>query len=187
VAIIGWTGMRGVVSLAAALALPQTTDRGAPFPGRDLIIFLTFVVILVTLVVQGLSLPFLIRALGLKDDLSIEQEERTARLKANEAALARLDELARQDGVNQEILHRLRAEYEDRLRQLEACDTCGDGDGPHLFSSDYERLSHDALRVERKIIIQLRNEGVINDEVLRRILRDIDLAEARLQYPREPA
>jgi CPA1 family monovalent cation:H+ antiporter len=185
VAIIGWTGMRGVVSLAAALALPQTTAAGAPFPGRDLIIFLTFVVILVTLVVQGLTLPFFIKALGLKDDLSIEQEERTARLKANEGALARLGELARQEGVNQDVLQRIRVEYEDRLRQLEACEGCEEGNGPRLFSSDYERLSHDALRVERRIIIQLRNEGVINDEVLRHILRDIDLAEARLQYPKE--
>jgi Na+/H+ antiporter len=180
--IIAWTGMRGVVSLAAALALPRLTEQGSPFPARDLILFLTFVVILVTLVVQGLTLPLLIRALGVKDDMSIEQEERTARLKANEAALTRMDELARQDGVNKEILHRLRAEYEDRLRQLEACAEADDA-GPHLFSSEYERLSHDALRVERKIIVELRNEGVINDEVLRRIMRDIDLAEARLHYP----
>jgi CPA1 family monovalent cation:H+ antiporter len=183
VAIIAWTGMRGVVSLAAALSLPQTTEQGTPFPARDLILFLTFIVILVTLVVQGLTLPLLIRALGVKDDMSAEQEERVARLKANEAALARLDELARAENVNQEILHRLRAEYEDRLRQLEACAPNGDGEG-HLFSSDYERLASDALRVERKTLIQLRNEGVINDETLRRIQRDVDLAEARLHHPK---
>src|SRR5262249_49416998 len=130
VAIVGWTGMRGVVSLAAALALPQETVQGAPFPARDLILFLTFVVILVTLVLQGSTLPWLIRAFALKDDRSAEQEERVARLKANEAALARLDELAQKEGVDHDILRRLRVEYEDRLRQLEACAPSDDGDGP---------------------------------------------------------
>jgi CPA1 family monovalent cation:H+ antiporter len=103
-----------------------------------------------------------------------------ARVKANEAALARLDELARDEKPDEEILHRLRVEYEDRLRQLEACAPNGDRERLHLFSSDYERLASDALRVERNTVVQLRNEGVINDEVLRRIQRDIDLAEARL-------
>ena len=91
VTIIGWTGMRGVVSLAAALALPLTIQNGEPFPGRDLILFLTFIVILATLVVQGLSLPMLIRWLGVKDDGSMEKEEREARLKANQSALAKLE------------------------------------------------------------------------------------------------
>ena len=91
VTIVAWTGMRGVVSLAAALALPDTMRDGKPFPGRDLILFLTFIVILATLVVQGLSLPPLIRWLGVKDDGSMEKEEREARLKANQAALARLN------------------------------------------------------------------------------------------------
>src|SRR5204863_9925706 len=89
VTIVAWTGMRGVVSLAAALALPLTTKDGSAFPGRDLILFLTFAVILTTLVVQGLSLPRLIRWLGVEDDRAAEKEEREARLKANEAALAR--------------------------------------------------------------------------------------------------
>src|SRR5262249_38182259 len=96
VTIVGWTGMRGVVSLAAALAIPLTLPNGSPFPGRDLILFLSFVVILVTLVVQGLSLPPIIRLLGVKDDGTMEKEERAARLKANHAALARLNEVALQ-------------------------------------------------------------------------------------------
>jgi CPA1 family monovalent cation:H+ antiporter len=94
VSIVAWTGMRGVVSLAAAMALPFATATGDPFPGRDLILFLTFVVILVTLVVQGLTLPPLIRWLKVQDDGAEQQEERDARLRANHAALARLDELA---------------------------------------------------------------------------------------------
>ena len=179
VAIVAWTGMRGVVSLAAALALPLTNQNGSPFPGRDLILFLTFIVILATLVVQGLSLPLLIRRLGIEDDGAAETEEREARLKANQAALARLDEIAESDPAKADALQRLRIEYEDRLRQLEAYENT---DGPRgLFSSEYEHLSYEALRVERRTILQLRNAGVISDEVLRRIQRDIDLAEARLR------
>src|SRR5262249_45411482 len=89
VAVVGWTGMRGVVSLAAALAVPLTIQDQTPFPDRDLILFLTFMVILATLVVQGLSLPMLIRWLGIEDDRSADKEEWGARLKANQAALIR--------------------------------------------------------------------------------------------------
>jgi Na+/H+ antiporter len=183
VSIVAWTGMRGVVSLAAALALPLENQRGVPFPGRDLIIFLTFVVILATLVVQGLTLPLLIRWLGVKADTQAEEEERTARLKANQAALARLDELANSEGTNPETVNRLRVEYEDRIRQLEACWDEEEGRRRHLFSSDYENLLFDTLQVERRTLIALRNEGIINDHVLRRIQRDVDLAEARIGHP----
>jgi Na+/H+ antiporter len=181
VAIIGWTGMRGVVSLAAALALPLTTQDGSPFPGRDLILFLTFVVILVTLVLQGLSLPPLIRWLGIKDDGSMEKEEREARLKANQAALARLNQIAEADPAKADALQRLRIEYEDHIRQVEGAEPEAAGTSLRRFSSEYERLSHEALQQERRTIIQLRNQNVISDDVLRRIQRDIDLAEARLQ------
>jgi CPA1 family monovalent cation:H+ antiporter len=186
VTIVGWTGMRGVVSLAAALALPFTIQKGSPFPGRDLILFLTFVVILVTLVVQGLSLPALIRWLGVEDDGAAEKEERTARLKANQAALARLEEIAPDHSANADVLQRLRVEYEDRVRQLQVCEPDDDVGGARrgLFSSAYEEISQEALRVERKAILQLRNARVINDEVMRRIQRDIDLAEARLRHPK---
>ena len=109
VMIIGWTGMRGVVSLAAALAIPLTIQNGEPFPDRDLILFLTFIVILATLVVQGLSLPLLIRWLGVKDDGSMEIEEREARLKANQAALARLNEIGEREPAKADALQRLRA------------------------------------------------------------------------------
>ena len=180
VTILAWTGMRGVVSLAAAMALPMTTQDGKPFPGRDLILFLTFIVILATLVVQGLSLPFLMRWLGVKDDGSMEKEEREARLKANQAALDRLDELKQSDPAKDDALQRLRIEYEDHIRQVEGADPVSAGTPLRRFSSEYERLSHLALDQERRTIIQLRNQDVISDEVLRRIQRDIDLAEARL-------
>ncbi|HLP75620.1 MAG TPA: Na+/H+ antiporter [Candidatus Paceibacterota bacterium] len=182
VAIVSWTGMRGVVSLAAALALPLTTATGEAFPGRDLILFLTFVVIFATLVVQGLSLPPLIRWLDLEDDQSMEKEERNARLKANRDALARLNAIAEKDPAKADALQRLRIEYEDHIRSIEGAEPANAGSPLRLFSSEYERLSYEALQQERQTIIQLRNENVINDEVLRHIQRDIDLAEARLRH-----
>ena len=122
VTIIGWTGMRGVVSLAAALAIPLRSKTANLFPDRDLILFLTFIVILATLVVQGLSLPLLIRWLGVKDDGSMEKEEREARLKANQAALARLNEIGEREPAKADALQRLRVEYEDHIRQVEGAE-----------------------------------------------------------------
>jgi monovalent cation/hydrogen antiporter len=180
-AIVAWTGMRGVVSLAAALALPLTLADGTPFPGRDYILFITFCVILATLVLQGLSLPVVIRRLGVMDDGRAKVEERTARLKANEAALAYLGEVDNQ--FPPDMVERLRVEYEDRIRQLDVCANTG-GDGSNeLIAPSYQRLQQDALDVERRTIIQLRDEYVINDEVLRRIQSDLDHAEARLRAP----
>lgn len=182
VAIVAWTGMRGVISLAAALAVPFTRQDGSPFPARELILFLAFVVIVATLVFQGLSLPLLIRGLGIEDDRSMEKEERDARLKANQAALQKLNELAEKDPAKAEALQRLRVEYEDHISQLAGAEPQSAGTPLRLFSSEYERLSREALRVERMSILKLRDAGVINDEVLRRIQRDIDLAEARLYH-----
>jgi monovalent cation/hydrogen antiporter len=177
-AIIAWTGMRGVVSLAAALAVPLTLSNGNPFPGRDYILFITFCVILGTLVLQGLSLPTLIRRLGVVDDGLANLEERTARLKANEAALAYLTEV--EDRFPPGLLERLRGEYDDRIRQLEVCANMGEDSSEGSRTPSYQRLQQEALSVERRTIIQLRNEYVINDEVLRRIQNDLDHAEARL-------
>src|SRR5712691_2242734 len=118
VVLIGWTGMRGAVSLAAALALPGVTAGGAAFPERALVIYLTFGVILATLVVQGLSLPLLIRGLGLHDDGASERQETQARLTAAQAALARLDELAGQNEVSRESAQHLRKHYEARVRSI---------------------------------------------------------------------
>jgi CPA1 family monovalent cation:H+ antiporter len=184
VTIIAWTGMRGVVSLAAALAIPLTLDEtpgGKPFPGRSKILFLTFVVILATLVVQGLSLPLLIRWLGIKDDGTTDKEERNARLKANKTALARLKEIGESEPAKAEALDRLIVEYEDQIHQIESAGTRTDVP-LRLFSSEFERLSNEALQIERRTILQLRNQDVIGDDVLRRIQHDIDLAEARLRH-----
>jgi CPA1 family monovalent cation:H+ antiporter len=181
VAMVAWTGMRGVVSLASALAIPLALPSGAAFPGRDLILFLTFVVILATLVVQGLSLPWVIRWLGIKDDRGAEREEHRARLEANRAALERLNKTKENDPAKADARDRLRVEYEDRVRQLQSYEP-GSSDGHWTtFSAEYESLSLETLSVERDVILELRNKSVINDEVLRRIQHDLDLAESRIR------
>ena len=183
-ALVGWTGMRGVDSLAAALAVPLVVQSGTPFPDRDMIFFLTFVVIFGTLIVQGLSLAPLIRWLGIKDDRAWEKEERKARLKANQAALARLTDIAKTRTVNKPILQRLTAEYEDRILQLENEVAENSEAVRGLYSKDFEQLAQAALDIESETILQLRNRRVINDEALRRIQRDIDLAQTRLRSGR---
>ncbi|HVS53862.1 MAG TPA: Na+/H+ antiporter [Opitutaceae bacterium] len=181
VALVGWTGMRGVDSLAAALAVPLFVASGAAFPDRDMVFFLTFAVIFGTLVLQGLSLDPVIRWLGVVDDREWEKEERRARLKANQAALARLREIAGQRPIEPSTLQRLTSEYEDRIVQLESEESAEGEARDGLFSEDYERLTEEALDVERQTILQLRNGGVINDAAHRRIQRDIDVAETRLR------
>ncbi len=180
-ALIGWAGMRGAVSLAAALALPFTTDAGTPFPGRDLVIFLAFCVILVTLVGQGLSLPFAIRLLGLESDAAAgEQEEAKARIHAAEAGLARLDELAPEGWVRDDTSERLRGMYEFRLSRFSARFDDGDDGAIEERSADYQRLRRELLEAERGAVLALRRLGRIGDDVMNPILRDLDLEETRL-------
>lgn len=182
VVIVCWAGMRGVVSLAAAFALPYTLPDGRTFPGRDYILFITFCVILATLVLQGLTLPFVIRKLGVKDDGLTDEEERAARVEANQAALKLIDSAANGD-FPADIINRLRAEYDDRLRQLRRCaEQEGDERSGEVVTPQYQQLQKLALDVERDAIIRLRNQRVINDKALRRIQRDLDLAEARLTH-----
>jgi len=178
--IIAWAGMRGVVSLAAAFALPLVLANRQPFPGRSYILFLTFCVILTTLVFQGLTLPILIGKLGVEDDGIVDNEEREARLKANEAAVDFIEAKALQENFPEEVMARVRAEYCDRIAQLNACCQETGNPGGEVATPIYQRLQHGALQVERQTIIALRNSQEINDEALRRIQRDLDLAEARL-------
>jgi monovalent cation/hydrogen antiporter len=179
-AITGWAGMRGVVSLAAAFALPIALSDGRPFPGRNYILFLTFSVILTTLVLQGLTLPVLIRKLGIQQDAEADEEERRARLEANKAAIDFIENARANGKFSADPVARLRAEYDERLEQLELCAQNPDDCRGEIATPQYQRLQRQALRVERKTIIRLRNERVINDEALRHIQRDLDLAEARL-------
>ncbi len=178
--ILGWSGMRGAVSLAAALALPLTTDTGGAFPNRELIIFLTFGVILTSLVVQGLSFPALLKLIGIEDEGRAEKEENKARIYATEAALARLEELADEDWVRDDTLERVRGMFNFRRQRFRSrFDPESDGD-LESRSLDYQRLLRELLVAERRAVFDLRREQRIDDVVMRRVIRDLDLEEARL-------
>jgi Na+/H+ antiporter len=179
-AVLGWSGMRGAVSLAAALALPLTTDAGSAFPDRDLIVFLTFGVILGTLVVQGLTLPALIQVLQLEDDGLVEKEDSKARIHAAQAALERLEELVEEEWVREDTAERMRGLYgfrQDRFRSR--LDPDADGAAEDR-SQDYQRLRRELLEAERQAVVALRRSGRIGDDVMRRVVRDLDLEDARL-------
>jgi monovalent cation/hydrogen antiporter len=177
---LSWTGMRGAVSLAAALALPLETDVGAPFPGRELILFLTFSVILVTLVGQGLTLPFVIRALGLEDDGIEDREDAKARVHAAEAALARLEELVAEDWVREDTADRVRGAYRFRTSRFRARLDDGDDGSIESRSQDYQRLRRELLAAERMALLDLRRSGAISNDVWLRVGRDLDLEDERL-------
>ena len=177
---LSWTGMRGALSLAAALALPLQTDSGSAFPGRDLILFLTFAVILVTLVGQGLTLPFVIRMLGLEDDGVDDREDAKARIRAAEAALARLEELVDEDWVREDTAERVRGGYRFRTDRFRARLDDGDDGAIEGRSQDYQRLRRELLEAERQALIDLRRSGAISNEVWTRVGRDLDLEDQRL-------
>jgi Na+/H+ antiporter len=179
--VIAWSGMRGAVSLAAALALPLETHAGAPFPDRDLILFLTFTVIFSTLVLQGLTLPAVIRALGVTDDGSGDNEELKARLYATKAALARLDALAEEEWTRDETIERMRALYEYRKRRFAARAGKIEDDGHEDRSLAYQQMVLSVLAAAREALVELRNEGTISNEVMNRLIRDFDLEESRLE------
>lgn len=175
VVVVAWTGMRGVVSLAAALALPLTSQNGQPFPYRNLIIFLTFSVILATLVLQGLSLPFLVKWLKVVDDGNAEREENKARLKAAQAARDRLQEICTEEGATLQIVEKLRTQYEQRVvRFSDRYDGKTDGETERHFMT-YEHLEEELLEAEVVAVIKLRNDNIINDVVLRRVQHELDL------------
>jgi Na+/H+ antiporter len=181
VTALGWMGMRGVLSLAAALSLPETTSSGAPFTERPIIIFLTFCVILATLVGQGLSLPVVItKLLRLTDDDAASREETLARLETARAAQARIEQLGGEDWAPAEVLAYYRSMQEHRIHRFD-----GDGDYEEARRDDAadsanRRLKRELIAAEREAVIRLRNDGSINDEVLRRIERELDLQEVWL-------
>jgi monovalent cation/hydrogen antiporter len=173
--VVGWSGMRGAVSLAAALALPLN------FPLRNLILFLTFAVILATLVFQGLTLPTLIRRLGVQGDDAEEREELRARLAAANAALERLDELAGEDWTRDDTVERLHGLYDFRRRRLKVRAGKIEDDGAEDRSLAYQRLVRELLDAQRRAIVRLRNQGVISNDVMHRIERELDLEDTRLE------
>jgi Na+/H+ antiporter len=179
--LIGWSGMRGAVSLAAALALPFSLDSGAAFDSRDLIVYLTVAVIFVTLVGQGLTLPALVRWLGLSSSEAWAPDEAVARLAAAQAALDRLDELeAGGTPVPENALARLRELYQARFARCVAALSGDAGEIPiENPLSGYRRLREDLIGTERTTLLEMRNDGRIKQDLFRRIQRDLDLDEAR--------
>jgi CPA1 family monovalent cation:H+ antiporter len=174
--LVAWAGMRGVVSLAAALALPRE------FPERDLLVFLTFSVIIATLVGQGLTLPLIIRGLGIVADGGEDREEAYARAAAADAAVARIDELEREWPGHLELIEALRVQYGHRARDS---DLHAGGDGT-LDEAQQEIFEHRRIRVavidaEREALAILRDAGSIRDDIFRRVERDLDLEELRME------
>jgi CPA1 family monovalent cation:H+ antiporter len=181
VGLIAWMGMRGAVSLAAALALPTVTDAGEPFTERPLILFITFCVILFTLVVQGLTLPLVIRALDVKPDEAAEVEENKARKYAARAALDRLDLLAGEEWPRDDTIERMRGLYRYRYERFAArFDEERDGDAIEARTSDYLRVVASVIEAQRGTLEDLRRDGTISAEVMRRVEHELDLEEGRM-------
>jgi CPA1 family monovalent cation:H+ antiporter len=172
--VISWAGIRGAVSLVAALALPND------FPDRSLIVFLTFSVIVATLVLQGLTLPSLIGLLGVSDDGGAEREEAKARIRAAEAALERLEELVSDGAVRPETAERLRGALRFRRDRFRARFDDEDDGAIEEQSLAYQRVMRDLLAAEQAALLALRNDRVIDDNVAQRVQRDLDLEAARL-------
>jgi len=179
----GWAGMRGAVSLAAALSLPLQTDAGAPLPGRELIQFTTFALILVTVVGQGLTLPWLIRRLDAVEDGSEEErEELRARLTIARAALERIDELEGEDWTRDGSIERARRMYEYRQRRFKViAGKIEDEDGIQEGSLLYQRMMHEIYAAQRHALLALRDERQISTDVMRRVEHELDLEETRLE------
>lgn len=171
-----WSGMRGAVSLAAALALP------ADFPERDLLVFLTLAVIFATLVGQGLTLEPLVRRLGVEEDDVNAREELHARTQATDTALAQLRDLPADPRIREDTVERMRGLYEFRRRRLaQRADGVGDDEEDvEARSRDYQRLVREVLDAQRERLIALRDEGEISDAVMHRLVRELDLEEQRL-------
>ena len=176
VAIIAWAGMRGVVSLAAALAIPLMMEGSKPFPNRNLIIFLTFCVIFSTLVIQGLTLRPLIKLLGIDDDNSQQEHEHQARLKIASSVIEHIEENYSLT-LSDEVLNQIKTKYEIRMQRIRK-------DQQQKLNDEqinqFHKIQQELLDKERKLIITLRKDGSISDEVLRKLEYELDLEETRL-------
>ena len=175
--------MRGGVSLAAALAIPATLDSGAPFPNRELILFITFGVIVFTVVAQSLTLPLLIRRLGVVDDGSEEEgEELLGRMEAAQAALRWLEEAGGDSDAREDTVRRVRGLYEFRYRRFSArAGEVDDEEGMEERSLAYQRMMHRVFEAQRIRLVELRNRGEISNDVMHRLERELDLEESRLE------
>jgi CPA1 family monovalent cation:H+ antiporter len=180
--LMGWSGMRGAVSLAAALAVPMTIEGGGSFPERDLVVFLTFSALLATLVLQGLTLGPLIAALRFEtEDESDRVEELEARLEGVRAALEALDR-SDGEGVPDDAKERVREQYEDRIGRYEAgIEAGGETEEYSQSSAAWHAWRRGLIAAEREAVLRRRDRGEIGPEAMRRVLRDLDLEDSRLE------
>lgn len=180
--VLAWAGMRGMVSLAAALSIPEYVSAGAPFPARDLILFITFAVILVTLLGQGLTLPWFINKFHVVDDDAPDLTGATARVRVSEAAMARLVELETtfETTTQWEVAGRLRAKYEDQASHFRQHVDGAIDNNDHMEHELERQLVREAIGAERAALDDMRHAGEISDATFRRMQYDIDLAESRL-------
>lgn len=182
--VIGWAGMRGAVSLAAALAVPSRLANGAPFPGRDLIVFLTTTVIFVTVVLQGLSLPALIRALRIAEDGDEHGAQvRHARRLGAQAALKRVEQLRQEEWLPEDVAELLRDLYTHRAYAL--TQTPEQDSETFDYEARYDallRLRRELIDVERNELLRLSRSGDISHDAMRRVERDLDLEASRFNH-----
>jgi monovalent cation/hydrogen antiporter len=178
VTIIAWAGMRGIVSLAAALGLPLMVSETKAFPNRDLIIFLTFCVIFVTLVFQGMTLRKLIHWLGIRSDNRHITEEEKIRVQLAASVIEHIEENYSL-GMNDAVLSQIKSKYEIRIQRIRK-----DESKQHMNAdqiAELQRMQYELLNRERELILRLRKEGKVSDEVVRKIEYELDLEEARLE------
>jgi Na+/H+ antiporter len=180
IVVLSWSGLRGVVSLAAALAMPLALPSGAPLPARDAVIVVTFTVILVTLVGQGMTLQSVIRAVNLGADEDARAEEQRARRDLVEEALRRIDALYEQWPGHRPLLDQLRATYGHRLEHVEQLDQAPRNEAEQELI-EHRQIRRSVIDAQREAVALLRDRGVIDDDVLRTIERELDLEEARME------
>ena len=176
--VVGWAGMRGMDSVTTALALPFMTQDGGPFPARSLIVFLGAAVVIITLVGQGLTLPLVMRVLGVAADDSEDAEEQQAREVTGDAALRRIGELEKEWPTHRPLIEQLRTQYEHRAEHRDRREA--DATAADQEETEHRAIRHQVLEAEREAAVDLRNRNAINDTVLRRLERDIDLEELRM-------
>lgn len=173
--------MRGVVSLAAALALPIMMDNGQPFPQRNLILFITFVVIMFTLLFQGLTLPYIIKKLNIPSSNQEEVEEQLARVRLASSVILHIEENFALGVVHDDVLNHVKNKYELKInhlhRKVRSEDTVRDTS--ELFKQ-LHGMQKELLKVEREAILKMHKQGTVSEEVLRKLEYELDLEESRL-------
>lgn len=179
--VIGWAGMRGVVSLAGALALPTTMPNGEPFPARDLILFITFIVILITLVVQGLTLPIIVESLNVREQIDEKKEERKLRQKMALQVITHLEANHSAGSVHDDVLSYVKNEYELKISELSGMLRASNNtQRPAELYQQAIRLQLELIDVERTVLIEQRQSSLLDGDVLRKMEQELDLEAARL-------